>query len=93
MTGINFLYTCHILHRLLNLSGDNSASGSPLLSRLDEKCPAAVADDLMNIGLANDLLLLEELPPPPDKPSRTLDSDNGKNPPLRRRENGDFIPL
>lgn len=64
--------------RLLYLSGDSKASGSPLLSRLDEKKPAA--DVLMNMGLANDLLLrLDDPPPPPDvdPPNLTLDSDIG----------------
>lgn len=81
-------------HRLLNLSGDSSASGSPLRSRLDENtAPAAAADGRMNIGLANDFVRRDELPPL-DKPSRALDSDKGKNPPmLRRRKNGDFMPL
>lgn len=46
----------------------------------------------MNIGLANDLLLLDELPPPPVL-YLALDSDKGKNPPLVRRKKGDFIPL
>ncbi|KAF5951668.1 hypothetical protein HYC85_009612 [Camellia sinensis] len=69
---------------LLNLSGDSNASGSPLLSRLDENIPAP--DDLMNIGLANDLVRRDDPPP------TAYLSDTGKNPP-RRRKNGDFMPL
>lgn len=42
----------------------------------------------MNIGLAIDLLRLDDPPPPP----LGYLSDNGKNPPLLRK-NGDFIPL
>ncbi|KAF1886779.1 hypothetical protein Lal_00046016 [Lupinus albus] len=57
---------------------------------LDEKAdtPAVNPDDLINIGLAIDLLLLDELPPPTNL---TLDSDNGKKP--LRRKNDDFMPL
>lgn len=50
-----------------------------------------MADDLMNIGLANDLLRRDDPPPPPPE-YLALDSENGKNPP-RRLKNGDFIPL
>ncbi|KAF7810941.1 transmembrane protein [Senna tora] len=71
----------------LYLSGDSNASGSPHLSRLDEKAatpPAAArADDLRNIGLAIDLLRRDELPPPYDL---MLDSDRGKNPLRRKNE-------
>ncbi|CAA2940919.1 Hypothetical predicted protein [Olea europaea subsp. europaea] len=90
---LHALFFCpHVtdFHRMLNLSGENSASGSPLLNRLDENRPAVVADDLMNVGLANDLVLLHEMLSLLDKPSSTLDSDNGKN---RWWKIGDFIPL
>lgn len=75
------------LHRLLYLSGESNASGSPLLSRLDKANPVAAAEFLMNIGLVNDFRRLDE--PPPQV--RTLHSESGRK--LRRRENGDFIPL
>ncbi|XP_039058167.1 uncharacterized protein LOC120201666 [Hibiscus syriacus] len=74
---------------LLNLSGDSSASGSPQLSRLDEKAATLEAADLKNMGLAIHLLLLDE-PPPPEY--LTLDSDIGKNP-LRRKKGEAFTPL
>lgn len=74
--------TFELFHLLLNLSGDNNASGSPHRSRLDEN---ANADDLGNIGLVIDLLRRDE----PE--NLTLDSDNGKNP--LRLKKGDFIPL
>lgn len=77
---------------LLNLSGDSKASGSPHLSRLDEKAATLEAADLKNMGLAIDLLLLEEPPPPPLPEYLTLDSENGKNP-LRRKKGEAFIPL
>ena len=73
-----------VFYRRLNLSGDRSASRSRHLSRVEAD---AVADDLMNIGLVNDFVRLED--PPPE--NREWDSDNGKKPPLRRK-NGDFMP-
>ncbi|KAF1899673.1 hypothetical protein Lal_00019803 [Lupinus albus] len=88
---ISALFFSHFYYHLrLNLSGESSASGSPHRSLLDEKAdtPAVNPDDLRNTGLAIDLLLLDELPPPANL---TLDSDNGKKP--LRRKNGDFIPL
>lgn len=93
-------------YRLLYLSGESNASGSPLLSRLDEKIPDdadAPPDDLMNIGLAKDVFLrLDEEPPPPPTEAEplylALDSDSGKKfrppptlPSPRLRKNGDFI--
>ena len=73
----------------LNLFGDNNASGSPHLSRLDENAVVDVTpDDYRNIGLAIDLLCRNELPL---LLYLTLDSDNGKKPLLQK--NSDFIPL
>lgn len=82
-------------YRLLYLSGESNASGSPLLSRLDEKKPDdadAPPEDLMNIGLAKDVFLRrDEEPPPPPPPTEAeplylaLDSDRVKKfrpPPL-----------
>lgn len=89
-------HVANSLHRRLNLSGESRASGSPLLSRLDEKKLFGAPDDRMNIGLANDFVRLEDEPPPPPlaEPNLTLDSDSGKKPPLLRgRKKGDFIPL
>ncbi|KAJ0834492.1 hypothetical protein HanRHA438_Chr16g0744221 [Helianthus annuus] len=77
-------------HRLLYLSGDSNASGSPLLNRLDENKFTFTPDCLMKIGLANDFLRRDELPPPPPLPPPSVGSDNGRKLPLRRRKNGDF---
>jgi hypothetical protein len=76
----------HVLFYLrLNLSGDNSASGSPHLSRLEEKAAAVNADDLMNIGLVIDFVRRDD----PPVENLALDSDSGKKP--FRRKKGDFM--
>jgi len=63
----------------LNLSSDNSTSGSPHLSQLDEN--AATPDDRRNIRLAIDLLYCDELPR--CRTSR-LTLTTGKNPSSER---------
>ncbi|KAK3040705.1 hypothetical protein RJ639_027995 [Escallonia herrerae] len=84
--GNSALLKTHTLSHSLFVS-----NGSFLLSMLAENGFPIAVEDLMNIGLANDLLRWGE-PLPPLSAYLTLSSYIGNNL-LRRRKNDDFIPL